>query len=143
MNSLAAKYWLEHGLNAVAVAPEDASDNMLVLAEKLGDKLVVPIYQHTALARSAVCVMNSIRGFCPGKANCTFTRLSMNTNRGESFVAVNNECNSVIVNGEPLDYAFLLPDLRKAGASRFRIELLWLDYSASQIVQLVDSFVSR
>ena len=141
MNSLAAKYWLEHGLNAVTAAPEDTSDNMLALAEKLGDRLVVPIYQHTTLARSAVCVMNSIRGFCPGKANCTFTRLAMNTNRGEDFIAVNNNCNSIIVNNEPLDYAFLLPELRKAGARRFRIELLWLDYSASQIVQLIDGIL--
>ncbi len=142
MNSLAAKYWLEHGVSTVTVAPEDTSDNMLALVERLGDKLVVPVFQHTALARSAVCVMNSIRGFCPGKENCTFTKLSMKTNRGESFIALNNDCNSVIVNNEPLDYAFLLSELRKAGASRFRIELLWLDYSASQIVQLIDSMLS-
>ena len=143
MNSLAARYWLEHGVNAVAAAPEDTSDNMLALAEKLGNKLVVPIFQHTALARSAVCVMSSIRGFCPGKANCTFTKLSMKTNRSESFIAVNNNCNSIIVNNEPLDYAFLIPELRKAGACRFRIELLWLDYSANQIMQLIDSIRSR
>ena len=143
MNSRAAKYWMEHGLNAVTAAPEDTSDNMLALAEKLGDRLVVPIYQHTALARSAVCVMNSIRGFCPGKANCTFTRLSMNTNRGDSFIYVNNKCNSIIVNNEPLDYASLIPELRNAGARKFRIELLWLDYSASQVVQLIDSIMSR
>ena len=142
MNSLSAKFWLEHGVNAVTVAPEDTSDDMLALAEKLGDRLVVPIFQLTALARSAVCVMNSIRGFCPGKANCTFTKLSMKTNRGEAFIAVNNNCNSIIVNSEPLDYAFMLPELRNAGVSKFRIELLWLDYSASQIVQLIDSILS-
>ncbi len=141
MNSLSAKFWLEHGVNAVTVAPEDTSDDMLALAEKLGDRLVVPIFQLTALARSAVCVMNSIRGFCPGKANCTFTKLSMKTNRDELFIAVNNECNSIIINTEPIDYAFLLSELRKAGARRFRIELLWLDYSASQTVQLIDSIL--
>lgn len=137
MNGLAARYWLEHGIQTVTAAPEDIPDNLLALAEKLGDRLVVPIFQHTVLARSAVCIMSSTRGFCPGKPSCDFTRLDLKTNRGENFTAINNDCMSVIVNRDPLDYSYLLPQLRQAGASRFRLEYLWLDFMPEKIEERV------
>ena len=143
MNTQAADFWFGQGLKRVNAVPEDTTDNLLLVAEKLGDRLVVPIYQHTALARSAVCVMNSTRGFCPGKANCNFKTLSMKTNRGETFTAVNNDCMSVIVNNEPLDYTYLLPELRKAGTCRFQVELLWLDYSLGEIQQVISGAKRR
>jgi len=96
----------------------------------------VPVYQDTPLALSATCVMNSLKGFCPGKKNCDFTTLSLTSRRDEKLVAINDHCQSVIISERPLDLSGHLHELRRQGAGRFRADFLWRDYAPTAVLDI-------
>lgn len=135
-NHLAAKALLDLNLRRVTLSPEDRWDNWLALVKKLGPCVDVPVYQDTPLALSATCVMNSLKGFCPGKKNCDFTTLSLTSRRDEKLVAINDHCQSVIISERPLDLSGHLHELRRQGAGRFRADFLWRDYAPTAVLDI-------
>lgn len=133
MNTQAARHLLEAGASSITACPEDLPENLKLLASKLGNKFTIPVYQDTVLARSAVCAMSSIKGFCPGKPNCVFTSMDLVNRRGDTLHAVNDNCTTIILNGTPADLSDLLPELRQAGASAFRLDFLWRNHAPVEV----------
>ncbi|NMA45704.1 MAG: U32 family peptidase [Lentisphaerae bacterium] len=132
-NHLAAKTLLDMNVQRVTLSPEDRWDNWLALLKKLGVCVDVPVYQDTPLALSATCIMNSLKGFCPGKKHCDFTTLTLSSRRDERLVAINDHCQSVIISERPLDLSGHLHELRRHGAGRFRADFLWRDYAPTTV----------
>lgn len=141
-NSTAAELWRECGAKRVTASPEDSLDNICTLAHILGPALTVPIYQDPVLARSAVCAMSSINGFCPGKKNCTFSSLQLTNNRAQSLLAFNNNCSTVILDANPLNLTGDLPQLLNAGARSFRADFLWKDYPPTTVRTIWRSIIN-
>lgn len=134
-NRLAAKELLAMGCRRVTLSPEDTFTNWRQLLPTLGAVAELPVYQDTALAISAVCAQASLLGSCPGKSSCDFTTMYL-TNAGKvgspkdcRLIAVNNFCNTVIINERPLDLSNHLKELKSAGAKNFRADFVWRDYS--------------
>ncbi|MBR0460158.1 MAG: U32 family peptidase [Victivallales bacterium] len=130
-NRLAAKAWLSLGLRRVALCPEDLPENWERLATALGDRLTVIAWQHPVLARSATCLNASLHGGCVGRRTCTFTTMRMTGPRGERLLAVNDRCQTILLQDSPLEAS--LHDLYDAGARRFRADFLWKDHAPLQI----------
>jgi putative protease len=135
-NHLAARTLLGMNLQRLTLSPEDPWDNWLALLKKLGPYLELPVYQDTPLALSANCILSSSKGFCPGKKNCDFTTLALTSRRDEKLIAINDNCQSVIISERPFDLSGHLQELRRHGASRFRADFLWRDYAPTQVMAI-------
>ncbi len=133
MNTVAARHFIKMGAEYVTACPEDSPGNVCGMAASLGDRLAVGVVQDTALARSAACIMASTKGSCPGRQNCGFTRMEMRNARGDTLLAVNDDCMSVILGASPLDLTWHMPDFLRAGIRRFRAEFLWRDHAPTEV----------
>ncbi len=134
MNSLAAIHWLDTGATRVTACPEDTPENIAALAEILGPRLTIPLYQDTVLAYSAVCAMASLRGFCSGKANCAFHSLSLKNAKGNELLAFNDSCTTVVLNSAPNDIIAYAERFAEAGARQFRADFLDRDHAPVDVL---------
>ena len=128
MNTVAAATWEKLGIKAMTVCPEDMEDNTMELLRFLGEKLRVVVYQNTVLARSAVCIMKSVAGFCPGKANCKFQRpLTLTRADGVQLTAVNDNCTTTLLQTPPRDEIARIPMWIQNGARHFVMDFTGVD----------------
>lgn len=127
-NTCAAAELLRQHFTRLTLSPDDTWNNWSCLLQALAPALDVPVYQFTPLAYSDVCAMRSLKELCPGRKACTFTTLKLdNPRKDEHLIAVNNNCQTVILNQRPLNLSGHLHELRSLGARRFRADFCWLN----------------
>lgn len=138
-NTYAAKALREQGFQRIVLSPDDTWQNWLQLVQTLGHFAEVPVFQNTPLAFSDVCAMSSFKEFCPGKNACTFTTLKLdNPRKDEHLLAVNNNCQTVILNERPLNLAGHVNELFNAGVTRFRADFCWFNYAPTTVKRFWD-----
>lgn len=127
-NTAAAQALLKQGYARLTLAPDDAWDNWLALLQSPHAPLLdVPVFSDFPLAISDVCAMASLQGACPGPAACTFTQLNLDNVRtkGERLLAVNNRCQTIILNHRPLNLTGHIRELVTNGATHLRADFCW------------------
>jgi collagenase-like PrtC family protease len=108
LNSEAAEQWKELGIQQNVLSPEDTGDNLKALLHILGDRAIVPIYQHTPLMISAT----------RPDSRQTLTNRDIRNLRIEQ-----NGGQYILIYEEPFSLIEHLDELRAAGARNFRIDL--------------------
>ena len=134
-NRAAAKAVMSFGCQRVAFSPADTWQNWSDLLQTLAPVADVIVYQDTPLAISDVCINASVNGFCPGKRICDFKYLKLNTNDDDNLLAINNNCQSVVVNALPFSLGGKIAQLHHLGATRFRADFIWRDYAPTTVQQ--------
>ncbi|NLG14075.1 MAG: U32 family peptidase [Lentisphaerae bacterium] len=142
-NVAAAKQLLDQGFREVTLSPEDTSENWRSLLGKIGPRAQVVLYQDTPLAISDVCIKASIKGFCQGKTTCGFQYVKLNTFDNDNLIAINNNCQSVIINGEPFNRIQDAGELIGEGARHFRVDFIWKDYNPTDVRRIARQAVAE
>lgn len=137
-NTPAACALRDQGYARLTLAPDDTWDNWLALLRTLAPHLEVPVFSDFPLAISDVCAMASLQGACPGPASCTFTQLNLENVRtkGERLLAINNRCQTVILNQRPLNLSGHLRELVAHGATHLRADFCWRNYAPTTVRDL-------
>ncbi|WP_372847371.1 U32 family peptidase [Pontiella sp.] len=124
LNTEAAEQWRELGIKRNVLSPEDTGDNLKALLGLLGDRAIVPLYQHTPLMISAT---KPDAGDTLSDRKNKPMRVEMN---GDEFVLIYEEPFSLIEH---------LAELRAAGARHFRIDLCYGIRDARHAAQIIRS----
>jgi putative protease len=124
LNSEAADQWRELGIQQNVLSPEDTGDNLKTLLSLLGDRAIVPVYQHTPLMISAT----------KPDAGDTLTDRKKKPMRIER-----NGGQYILIYEAPFALIEHLDELRTAGARNFRIDLSYGVDGAAHAAEIIRS----
>ncbi|MBI2470777.1 MAG: U32 family peptidase [Planctomycetes bacterium] len=130
LNPLAAVKLRELGFCRHTLSPEDDKENLEKLFSPNSD---VIIYQDTPLFTSETCVWANMKGMCPGVNQCGFKQVILENEYGDRFMAINEECKTVVIGQKPFSIIHLIPKHLDAGQRDFRIDLCCKDYTPEMI----------
>jgi len=136
MNRCAVRRLLEMGVTGFTLSPEDARENMASLLEEFGDRATVIVHQDTPLFLSESCAFANLAGGCVGGSECRRSVLRMRLEGGESVLAIQDDCRTVVVGERPFCLADRLAVLHDMGASRVRADFIWRPYTAAEVHSL-------
>ena len=122
LNSEAAAQWQELGIQQMVLSPEDTGENMKALLGILGDRAIVPVYQHTPLMISAT------------KPEAVDT---LHLRREQPMRVEQNGEQFVLIYEEPFSLLEHLDELRAAGARNFRIDLTYGVHTAAEAAEII------
>ena len=122
LNSEAAAQWQELGIQQMVLSPEDTGENMKALLGILGDRAIVPVYQHTPLMISAT------------KPEASDT---LHLRREQPMRVEQNGEQFVLIYEEPFSLMEHLDELRAAGARNFRIDLTYGVHTAAEAAEII------
>ena len=124
LNSEASNYWKELGIEQCVLSPEDTGDNLKALISLMGDRAIVPVYQHTPL-------MISVNKPDGGDTLVDRQKRTMQIEKnGDQYVLMFEEPFSLIKH---------LGELRSAGARNFRIDLTYGIRDAQHAAEVIRS----
>ena len=92
LNSAALAELRERGVSRFTVSPEDAADNVALLAARHPFALVWSVHRDPPLFISESCPRAAQLGRCPGPQNCDFTEQPYVSKAGEAVKTVNRNC---------------------------------------------------
>ncbi|MHC4269206.1 MAG: peptidase U32 family protein [Planctomycetota bacterium] len=124
------------GFNRYTLSPEDDRENLQTLFSNDTDLI---IYQDIPLFTSEACVWANMKGECPGISRCDFKQVALTNEHGDRFMAINDECRTVVMGEKPFSIVHLVPSLLEAGHKDYRIDLCYKDYS----IKVVSNIISR
>ncbi|MCS7045530.1 MAG: U32 family peptidase [Gemmataceae bacterium] len=133
LNRLAARQLLEWGATRFCLSPEDGLANMRSLLAEFSDRAVVIVHQDTPLFIAESCAYANLIGGCPGKANCRFESMEMQSSQGEKVTAFDYHCRTIVLNRGAYCLANRLDDLLACGARRFRADFVYRRYDPSEV----------
>jgi U32 family peptidase len=140
MNPLSAVTLRELGFFRYTLSPEDGRDNLRTLCIPDADIIV---YQDTPLFTSETCIWANMKKMCPGKSLCGFSQTAIENERGDRFMAINDECKTVVFNEKPFSLIHFVPDLIEDGHRSFRIDFCNKDYTTEMIQNVLSHFQNR
>ena len=79
---------------------------------------------------------------CPGISRCDFKQVALSNEHGDRFMAINDECRTVVMGEPPFSITHLVPSLIESGHWDYRIDLCYKDYSIEQINDLISGIHS-
>jgi hypothetical protein len=133
LNRAAAQQLLELGVSRFVLSPEDGLDNMRTLLAEFGPRAVVVVYQDTPQFIAESCAYANLIGGCPGKANCKFESMEMESSHGEKVTALDYHCRTIVLNQGPFCLSTRLGDLAKAGAVHLRADFVYRPYDPTMV----------
>jgi putative protease len=133
LNRLAARQLLDLGVSRFALSPEDGLENMRPLLAEFGSKAVVIAYQDTPMFIAESCAYANLIGGCPGKANCRFESMEMESSHGEKVTAIDYHCRTIVLNQGPFSLSRRLRDLADAGAVSLRADFVYRKYTPEEV----------
>jgi hypothetical protein len=74
------------------------------------------------------CAYANLIGGCPGKANCCFESMEMESVHGEKVTALDYHCRTIVLNQGPFCLSPRLEELRRAGAKKLRADFIYRGY---------------
>jgi putative protease len=132
VNRAAARATLDLGVTRFALSPEDGRANLARLLTEFADRAVVIVYQDTPLFVAESCAYANLIGGCPGKANCSFESMEMESSHGERVTALDYHCRTIVLNRGPYSLAGRLRDLAAIGARRLRADFIFRRYAPAE-----------
>ena len=136
LNRLSALQVLEMGASRFALSPEDGLENMRELISEFGARAAVIAYQDTPLFVSESCPYASLKGGCPGPANCHYLQMELVSSHGGRVLAVNDRCRAWVVNAVPFCLADRIEVLLQAGARHLRADFVYRHYEPAQVAAI-------
>lgn len=133
LNRAAAEAVIAIGATRFALSPEDGRDNVKTLLQEFADRAVVIVYQDTPLFIAESCAYANLIGGCPGKANCSFESMQMESSYGEKVTALDYHCRTIVLNQGPFCLSPRLAELRKMGARNVRADFILRRYSPLEV----------
>ncbi len=122
LNSEAAQQWAALGIQKLVLSPEDTGDNLKALIQLLGDRAIVPVYQHTPLMISA---------------NRPDSGDTLSDRKNQTLRIEKNGDLFVLFFEAPFSLVEHLSELRAAGARSFRIDLTYGVADASTAAEII------
>ncbi|MBX7105034.1 MAG: U32 family peptidase [Gemmataceae bacterium] len=132
LNRPAAAAVREWGVTRFALSPEDGKANIAELVAGFPEQAVVIVHQDTPLFIAESCAYANLIGGCPGKANCKFESMTMESSHGERVTAIDYHCRTIVLNDGPYCLAPRLRELEKIGARNVRVDLIFRKYDAAE-----------
>ncbi len=139
LNPLSILKLKELGFDRYTLSPEDDRENIQKLFFDNADLIV---YQNTPLFTSESCVWANMKGKCPGINQCGFKQMTLKNEHGDRFMAINDECRTVVIGETPFSITHLVPSLLKAGHREYRIDLCYKDYSIEIVRDIISGIHS-
>jgi collagenase-like PrtC family protease len=133
INRLAAKELLQRGVTRFTLSPEDGLDNIRSLLTEFAEQATLIVYQDTPLFLAESCAYANLIGGCPGKANCKFESMEMESSHGEKVTALDYHCRTIVLNQGPFCLSTRLGDLAKAGALHLRADFVYRPYEPALV----------
>jgi putative protease len=133
LNRLAAEELLDTGVSRFALSPEDGLENLRPMLAEFGPKAVVIVYQDTPLFIAESCAYANLIGGCPGKANCRFESMEMESSHGEKVTAIDYHCRTIVLNQGPFCLSRRLRELAEAGAVSLRADFVYRKYTPEEV----------
>ncbi|HHT9114359.1 MAG: U32 family peptidase [Planctomycetes bacterium] len=130
LNPLSAMKLRDLGFCRYTLSPEDGKENLERLFSPNSDVIV---YQDTPLFTSETCIWANMKRSCPGKGRCGFNQVMLENEYGDRFLAIDENCKTVVINEMPLSITHLIPKLIESGQRDFRIDLCYKDYLPEMI----------
>ncbi len=128
LNRAAALHQLATGVRRFTLSPEDGLANVRPLLAEFGPRAVLIVYQDTPLFQAESCAYANLIGGCPGKANCRFESMEMESAHGERVTALDYHCRTIVLNQGPFCLSARLPELAAAGAVSLRADFVFRPY---------------
>jgi putative protease len=133
INRLAAAELLGRGVTRFALSPEDGLENLRSLLAEFAGRATLIVYQDTPLFLAESCAYANLIGGCPGKANCKFESMEMESSHGERVTALDYHCRTIVLNQGPFCLSTRLGDLAKAGAVNLRADFVYRSYDPATV----------
>lgn len=128
LNRAAGRELIHLGAMRFALSPEDGKANLAALLQEFGDRPVVIVHQDTPLFVAESCAYANLIGGCPGKANCRFESMEMESSHGEKVTALDYHCRTIVLNQGPFCLSSRLKELARLGARRLRADFIFRNY---------------
>jgi putative protease len=125
MNTLAIDQLCELGVHQIVLSPEDCEQNISTLLQFQNIKLIVIVFQHTPLFISETTPVTGIDKAFP-------SHIKSHSGQIYSYHTIGTV--KILTSERPFSLVKYLPALRKAGAFRFRVDLMWSDISPQESV---------
>ncbi len=133
LNPLSAMKLRGLGFCRHTLSPEDGKENLQTLFALDTDVIV---YQDTPLFTSETCIWANIKKSCPGKGRCCFNQAMLENEYGDRFLAIDENCKTVVIGQKPFSIIHLIPKLIESGQKDFRVDLSYKDYTPEMIQTL-------
>ncbi|HHT9104757.1 MAG TPA: DUF3656 domain-containing U32 family peptidase [Candidatus Wujingus californicus] len=140
LNPLAMIKLRELGFCRHTLSPEDDKENLEKLFSPNSDVIV---YQDTPLFTSETCIWANMKSACLGKKRCVFKQQIIENEYGDKFIALNDDCRTVVINEKPFSIIQFIPKLLEAGQRDFRVDLCYRDYSPEAIQEIFSKIQNR
>ena len=140
LNPLSAVKLRELGFCRHTLSPEDDKENLEELFSANAD---VVIYQDTPLFTSETCIWANMKRTCPGKNRCGFKQMIVENEYDDRFLAINEECKTVVIGEKPFSIIHLIPKLIESGQRDFRVDLCYKDYVPEMIQDIFSKIQNR
>ena len=126
----------ELGVRRVTLSPEDVRANLAAPLGALGSAAAVIVYEDAPLFLSESCPYATLRGACPGPADCTFETMDLVSSHGGRVRVVNDRCRSITLNDAPFSLAPRLGALLDAGARALRVHFVHRPYDSAEALAI-------
>ena len=140
LNPLSAMKLRELGFCRHTLSPEDDKENLEKLLSPNSDVIV---YQDTPLFTSETCVWANMKRSCPGKVRCGFKQVMLENEYGDRFLAIDENCKTVVIGQKPFSIIHLIPKLIESGQRDFRVDLCYRDYTPEMIEEIFTSVQNK
>ena len=140
LNPLAMIKLRELGFCKYTLLPEDDKVNLQTLFNEDAD---VIIYQDTPLFTSETCIWANMKSACLGKKRCGFKQKIIENEYGDKFIALNDDCGTVVINEKPFSIIQFIPKLLEAGQRNFRVDLCYKDYTPEMIQDIFSKIQNK
>ncbi|MDR4509078.1 MAG: U32 family peptidase [Candidatus Brocadiaceae bacterium] len=140
LNPLSALKLKKYGFCKYTLSPEDERDNMKTLLSKDAEIIV---FQHTPLFISHACLWANMKEECPGRDRCDAKQMILRNEREDTFIAVNDECDTIVFNEKPFSIIHCIPEFLIEERIHFRIDLCYYTYSSHQIKELLSCLQNK
>jgi putative protease len=133
VNREAARQLFDMGVRRFALSPEDGLANVRSLLAEFGERAVLIVHQDTPWFLAESCAYANLIGGCPGKANCRFESMEMESSHGEKVLALDYHCRTIVLNQGPFCLSPRLGELAAAGAVALRADFIYRPYDPRQV----------
>ncbi|MDF7824163.1 DUF3656 domain-containing protein [Pontiellaceae bacterium B12227] len=122
LNSESSNHWKELGIGQCVLSPEDTGDNLKALIGLMGNRAIVPVYQHTPMMISATP---------PDSGD------HLSDRRNKPMHVEKSGDQFVLIFEEPFSLVEHLDELREAGGRNFRIDLTYGVADAQHAAEII------
>ena len=135
-NQWAARALQELGVKVFTVSPEDGLPNMADLLAAYGSLARVTLYQDTPLFVSENCGRAGLARECRADGACRRAALDLVSGHDEHVRLIQRNCRTLVVGALPFCLGRHQAELRRAGASRFKVDFMWRHYAPDDAVEV-------